>query len=70
MHVCLCCEYMKQSSQEKARKFKARREAHYNEFRAVREWKRKHGKEGDIMADDSDSDSKDMGPDMPEVRGK
>lgn len=41
--------------QEKARKFKQRREAHYNEFKALQEWRDKRS--GDGMDDDSASGS-------------
>lgn len=40
--------------QEKARKFKQHREAHYNEFKALQEWRDKRS--GDMMDDDSDSE--------------
>ncbi|CAM9884500.1 unnamed protein product [Hapterophycus canaliculatus] len=39
---------------EKARKFKQHREAHYNEFKALQEWRNKRS--GDEMDEDSDSD--------------
>ncbi|CAM9259143.1 unnamed protein product [Scytosiphon promiscuus] len=39
---------------EKARKFKQHREAHYNEFKALQEWRNKRS--GDEMEEDSDSD--------------
>lgn len=41
-------------AQEQARKFKAHREAHYNEFRALREWRAKNSL--DCMDDGSESD--------------
>ncbi|CAM9678416.1 unnamed protein product [Ectocarpus sp. 4 AP-2014] len=40
---------------EKARKFKQHREAHYNEFKALQEWRDKRS--GDGMEDDSASES-------------
>lgn len=49
--------------QEKARKFKQHREAHYNEFKALQEWRDKRS--GDTMEDDSDSG--DGGVDTTEV---
>ena len=41
-------------TKEKARKFKQHREAHYNEFKALQEWRDKRA--GDMMDDDSDSE--------------
>eukprot|EP00752_Nemacystus_decipiens_P009489 g8484.t1 len=49
---------------EKARKFKQHREAHYNEFKALQEWR--HKRAGDMM--DDDSDSEDEGDTTEELR--
>lgn len=47
--------------QEKDRKFKQHREAHYNEFKALQEWRSKRGAD---MDEDSDSESEGGGTAM------
>ncbi|CAN0057201.1 unnamed protein product [Pylaiella littoralis] len=52
---------------EKARKFKQHREAHYNEFKALQEWRDKNRSGDAMMDDDSDSDDGDDNGDTAEV---
>ena len=54
--------------QEKARKFKQHREAHYNEFRALREWRDKRAAKmiGDSEESDDAGDCRDSA--MTDVR--